>query len=141
MNATEKRHWLVRVLLFSIVYTVVGITFSALASFDTQIMWRWAAWSFSAVAYALHIWYEHFRESYSPRSTALHTSSAAALGAFGLAVAANVHALRTDSGNQVLLALALVLWPILTAVPAFLVALAVATVLVRMRPRIEPRSK
>jgi hypothetical protein len=50
---------------------------------------------------------------------------AVALGAFGLAVAATVHA-QAVSSIRPAYALALVLWPVLTAVPAFIVALAVA---------------
>jgi hypothetical protein len=56
------------------------------------------------------------------------------LGAFGLAAAANIHALIAGTGNQRLLALALVIWPIITGVPAFIVALAAAAGLARIRP-------
>ena len=59
---------------------------------------------------------------------------AVALGGFGLAAAANIHAVGQGTGNQRLLALALVIWPILTGVPAFLVALVAAAVLARVRP-------
>ena len=55
------------------------------------------------------------------------------MGAFGLAVAANIHSLRTGTGNQRLLALALVIWPIIAAVPAFIVALVVTAGLARLR--------
>ena len=117
-------------MLIGIVYLVVGITFGELG-------WRLAAWLVSTVAFAVHIGYEHFRLGNSPRWTALHASAAAALGAFGLAVAANVHELLANPGNhRSLLLLALVLWPILTAVPAFVVALAAAAGLARWRPSV-----
>ena len=139
MNASSNQRWLRTVILFGIVYSVVGIGFAALArlstSSETGVMWRRAAWLVSAVAFAVHIANEHVRERNSPPSIALHASLAAALGAFALAVAANVHALRAASGNHYLLAIALVLWPILTAVPAFVVALVVAAGLARMRSR------
>jgi hypothetical protein len=48
-------------------------------------------------------------------------------------VAANIHARTVHTGNQRLLALALVIWPIIAGVPAFLVALATAAVLSRVR--------
>jgi hypothetical protein len=99
-----------------------------------QFMWRLASWLTCAAAFAVHLGYEHFRLCNSPGRIALHASMAVALGAFGLAIAANIHALRAATGNQRLLALALVIWPIMTAVPAFLVALAVAFGLTRMRP-------
>jgi len=51
---------------------------------------------------------------------------AVALGAFALAVSANVHGYRVGTNNQRLLAFALVAWPALTAVPAFVVALVAA---------------
>ena len=117
-------------MLFAFVYLAVGITFAELG-------WRLPAWFVSAVAFAVHIWYEHFRLRNSRHRTALHVSAAAALGAFGLAVAANVHELWANPGNhRSLLLLALVLWPILTAVPAFVVALAAAAGLARRRPSV-----
>src|SRR4051794_2900968 len=122
------------VLLVGLLYGLIGIVFAALATDVTGILWRRAAWLVSAAAFAVHIANEHFRLRNSPAATALHVSLAAALGAFALAAAANVHALRAASGNRPLLALALILWPILTGVPAFLVALAVAAVLARIRP-------
>jgi hypothetical protein len=51
---------------------------------------------------------------------------AVALGAFALAVAANVHGVWVASSHQRALAFALVAWPALTAVPAFVVALGAA---------------
>ena len=134
--ASSNQRWLRAVILFGIVYSVVGIAFAALATNETGVIWRRAAWLVSAAAFAVHIAIEHFRQRNSPPSIALHASLAAALGAFGLAVAANLHALRAGSGNQFLLALSLALWPILTAAPAFLVALALAAGLAKMRTKI-----
>ncbi|MFA5835297.1 MAG: hypothetical protein WDA22_17590 [Bacteroidota bacterium] len=56
------------------------------------------------------------------------------MGSFGLAVAANVHELLATPNYRPSLALALVLWPIITAVPAFMVAFAAAAGLGRIRP-------
>ena len=95
----------------------------------------------SAVAYAAHIGYEHFRIRSSPRSTALHVAFGAAVGAFGLAVAAIVHSLLTGTGtgtgNLRLLRIALLIWPLITGVPAFVVALVLSAVLARV-PRCRP---
>ena len=109
------------------------------ASNPTQFVWRLAAWLICALAFALHIGLEHFRLRNSPRRTALHASASVALGAFALAVAANIHALTAGTGNQRLLALALVLWPIIAGLPAFVVALAVAVGLARVRPNDDPK--
>ena len=77
----------------------------------------------SAAVYAFHIGYEHFRVGNSPRVTALHTALAVAVGAFGLAAAANFHEVWAASSYRRSLALALVAWPVPTALPAFIVAL------------------
>jgi hypothetical protein len=111
------------------VYLVAGVAFGTLAGWSgsnqMRVAWRLAAWVISAAAFAAHIAYEHARLRSPPWTTALHASLAVALGAFALAVAANVHALAASS-QQHSLALALVLWPVLTALPAFMVALAAA---------------
>jgi len=117
--------------LIGVVYAFVGIVFAVPAGHVK--IWRLAAWLVSAIAYAAHICYERFRLRNSPRSAALHVALAVALGAFGLAVAANIHSLLLGSTNEHrrLLLLALGLWPLFTALPAFLVALVVSWVLAR----------
>lgn len=135
VNASGKYHWLFLVALLGIVYLLVGVAFpNPPGSNDMQFRWRLAAWLACAVAFAIHIGLEHFRFRNSPRTTALHVSVSVALGAFGLAAAANIHAVTSGTGNRRLLAFALVIWPIITAVPAFLTALVVAAGLARMRP-------
>jgi hypothetical protein len=113
-----------------VVYLVAGLAFATLAggaaSAQMRVTWRLAAWVISAAAFAAHIRYEHVRLRSSPRRTALHAAMAVALGAFGLAVAATVHA-QAVSAIRPAYALALVLWPAVTGVPAFIVALAVAS--------------
>ena len=64
-------------------------------------------------------------------SASFHSALAVAFGAFGLAVAATAHA-RLGGGLNHRYGLALVLWPVITAVPAFVVALVLSAVL---RPR------
>lgn len=98
-------------------------------------IWRLTAWLTCALLFAGHIWYEHFRFSNSPRKTALYTSSAAAVGAFGLAVAANIHAQFVTSDNQTLLALSLIIWPIFTAVPAFIIVFVITSILQHFHKR------
>lgn len=120
-------------MLFGTVYLVVGVGFpNPPVPNKMQFMWRLAAWVTCAAAFVIHIGLEHFRLRHSPRSTGLHAAMAVALGALALATAANVHARMAGTGSQRLLALALVIWPIMTGVPAFLVAFAAAAVLNRM---------
>jgi len=103
-------------------------------------MWRLGAWLASAIVYASQILYEHFRLRNSPARIGLHASVPVALGAFAIAVAANIHALSASTGNQRLLLLALAIWPIITVAPAFVVALAIAFGLSRIRENYGPSS-
>ncbi len=123
--------WMV---LVALAYVVIGVVFAALAQSaggDQVRLWRLAAWVASAAVAAAQIWYEHYRVGSSPRPTALHAAGAVALGAFGLALAANIHWLFAATRGPRAPLLALVGWPVITAVPAFLGALAVAAVLNR----------
>src|SRR2546427_1655187 len=89
--------------LVAVAYVVIGIVFGALAtSADPNHvrLWRLAAWVASAAVAAAQIGYEHYRLGSSPRPTALHAAGAVALGAFGLAVAANVHWLFSPTRGQ-----------------------------------------
>jgi zinc transporter ZupT len=134
MNATGQMRWVRAVLLVGALYLAAGLVFGALAgsagSNQVRVAWRLAAWLISAVAFGAHIVYEQVRLRSSPRTTALHACLAAGLGAFGLAVAAWQHSQATQHHFP---ASAIAIWPVMIAVPAFLVALAVAAVL-RARP-------
>ena len=55
-------------------------------------------------------------------------------GAFALAAAGMVRTLAVESAIRPRWFLALVAWPLVTALPAFLVAIVTATVLRRLRP-------
>ena len=136
MDLPHQQRWLRTAMLLGVVYLVFGVGFGALAntaSHTWTVTWRLAAWVASAAVFAAHVAHEQLRVRNPPATAALHASVAAAIGAFGLAVAANLHAWWTASGNQRLLAIALVAWPALTALPAFAVALAMACVLGRMK--------
>jgi hypothetical protein len=61
----------------------------------------------------------------------MHASIAAALGAGGLAVAANMHEWMTASSYRPSIAIALAAWPLLTGVSAFVVAMIAAPLLHR----------
>src|SRR2546428_11385370 len=124
--------------LVAVAYVVIGIVFGALAtSADPNHvrLWRLAAWVASAAVAGGQRGDEHCRLGSSPRPTALHAAGAVALGALGLAVAANVHSLFAGTRGQHLPLLALVAWPVIPALPAFIVAFAVAAVLARFSRR------
>jgi len=122
--------WMGRVLLAGTVYSIVGIGFAPLVT-PSVFFWRLAAWVVSAVVYAVHIGYEHFRLRSSARLAALHVALGAAVGAFGLAAGATVHSLQTGTGNTRLLRIALLVWPVITSIPAFMIAFAASSLLAR----------
>jgi hypothetical protein len=118
MSESPRQPWLPAVILVGALYAVVGILF-ALPPAHVRA-WRLAAWVVSAIAYGAHIGYERFRLQQRTAAAALHVALA------------NVHALLIGStGHRRLLVLSLALWPLLTAIPAFLVALGVGAVLPR----------
>ena len=131
MGESLRRTWVRAAVLLGIGYALVGILF-ALPTTHVRA-WRLGAWAVSAVGYAAHIAYERFRLRNSPASAALHVALAVALGAFGLAVGANIHSLSAGSVNRQrqLLLLSLAIWPVIAALPAFLVALGANVVLRR----------
>ena len=124
------RRMLGEVILVGVLYLAVGVASIALAgaapSVPMRSFWRLSAFVISGVVFTAHIAYEHFRLRNTARPTAWHASVAVALGAFGLALVANIHDLGSASGYRPRMLIALVAWPLLTAVPAFVVALLVA---------------
>ncbi len=130
MNASVRQPWLRAVILLGALYLVTGLAFGAFAGWSAsnqmRVTWRLLAFVTSAVAFAVHIGYEHFRLGNSRLRTAAHASMAVAVGAFGLAVAANIHGVWVASSHQRSPAFALVAFPAVTAIPAFVVALVVA---------------
>ena len=126
-----KRHWFACALLAGLLYLFIGVGFAPLAT-PSVVFWRRAAWVVSALVYLAHIAYEHFRLRNSARSAAMHVALGAAVGAFGLAAAANVRSFLTETGNARLLRIALLVWPARTGIPAFVVGLIVSSVLARL---------
>ena len=137
MNAAGRLKWFWIVFLVAALYLVSGLVSASLSrsagSSQAREAWRLAAWVISAVAFAAHIWYEHIELRSTPRTTAFHAALAVGLAGFGLAVSASIHGHAT---NHPFPASALLIWPVMTALPAFVVALVVAVVLSRPRRNI-----
>lgn len=133
MDASDRKRWLSAVGLFAVVYFVTATAFGAFARWAALDLaretWNRLAFLACGIAFAVHIAYEQFRLHSSSRTTAWHTSLASALGGFALAVAANIHELASSSSYRPRLLIALVAWPLLTGVPAFLIALVTAAAL------------
>ena len=120
------------VVLIGAFYATISIVF---AKFSPELLWRRLAWLVSAVAFAAHIAYVHFFRRSSVRTLAGHVSTAASIGAFGLAAAANLHGWSVATANHRALAIALVAWPILVGAAAFVVALIAGAIAKRVWPR------
>jgi hypothetical protein len=122
-----------RLALVGLLYVVTSLASAALAgsaaSDQMQFFWRISAFVVGGVVLIAHIAYEQFRLRNRARQTAWHAAAAAALGGFGIALAANIHDLASAAGYRPRLLIALVAWPLLTGVPAFVVALVVAAAL------------
>ena len=127
MATSSRQPWLRVAVLVGIVYFLIGRGFARPA--DHLHAWRLAAWFVSGVSYAAHIWYEHFRLRNSPRATASHVALAVAIGATALAMAGMIHSLSIRAAIRPVWLLALVAWPVMTALPALLVALVAGAVL------------
>src|SRR5258706_8544860 len=133
MNASAQARWLGKAILVGLLYLAVGMTSAALAaaaaSVPARSAWRLSAFVASGLVFAAHIADEHFRLHHPARRTAWHASMAVALGAFALALVANIHDLGSASGYRPRMLVALVAWPLLTALPSFVAALCVAAAL------------
>lgn len=134
MAASGPSPWIRAAILAGVVYLVVpGILFAALAGWaatrQALVAWRLGAWVVSAGVFAAHLAYERTRLHSTPRAAARHVAVGVALGACGLAAAALVRALVTQTGKPVLLAIALFAWPAMLGLPAFLAAWALGAML------------
>ncbi len=128
MNPTRQA-WLTVSLLVGVAYFLIGWAF-ALPTTNVQV-WRLLAWAASGAVFIAHMAYERVKLGGPPRSSAWHIALAVALGAFLLAIAGMLHSLLTTSAIQPTWFLALVLWPAVTAIPAFIGALIAGAVLAR----------
>jgi hypothetical protein len=98
----------------------------AARSADARIGWRLAAWLSSLAMFVSHVAYERVRLGRTTPTAAKRSAAAVALGAAILALAGPVRSHWGSAESLRVSILALVLWPIITGVPAFLVALAAA---------------
>jgi hypothetical protein len=127
--------WLGVALAVGLVYPLVSIVSGSLAAAATstagRTRWRLMAWAISAVVFAAQIAYERLRLLSRVGTASLHAAVGAAFGGFFLAGAATIHKMSVDSVDARYF-LALVLWPLAVALPAFAGALVLSAVI---RPR------
>lgn len=132
---TTRAGWLGRALVYALFYLFVGVVFAMLAARSGLVgarFWRLAAWLVSAIAFGTHIQFERVTARRSIVDSAWHAAFAAALGACGLAISAVIHRHLAGLPRSGLLGAAVIVWPVMTAIPAFLVGMAAAFM---MRPR------
>jgi hypothetical protein len=129
----HRQPWVRAALAAGLAYLVIGRVFAAPSS--NVKVWRFAAWLSGLVIFAAHIWYEHLKLRNGGRRAASHISAAVAFGASGLALAAMIHSLAIAPGARHRWYLALVLWPAITAIPAFVAALIGGAILDRVLER------
>ena len=118
--------WLRAAIPFGLGYFLVGRLFAVPG--EHAQAWRFAAWLVSFVIYTTHFRYERVRLGSTPRVLAMHVATAVAIGAFALALALMMRSVAAQGSLAPRWLLALVLFPAVTAVPAFLVALMAAVV-------------
>jgi hypothetical protein len=131
MKNSDGPRWYNAAIIVGVLYFAITVTTGAVAALvesdRAQFLWRLSAFIFCGLVFLGHIAFEQFRVHSTPKATACHTSIAVAIGALALAISANMNDLFFASGYRWRMLLALVLWPILTAVPAFVSALILAT--------------
>lgn len=115
-------------LLAGIAYVAIGRFFPNPAT--NQFWWRLGAWILSAIIFAIHVAIEYRRGGPAWR-VARNAAIGTAIGGFGLAAWAMVYNGMRGTAHPGTWGLALVLWPVITAVPGFILAYLSATLLQR----------
>ncbi len=128
-EAQARARWLRAAILVGLAYFLVGRLFAVPG--EHARTWRLAAWAVSGILYATHFRYERVRLGSSPHALALHVAMGVAIGAFALALALTMRSVAASGSLAPRWLLALVLFPLVTAAPAFLVALVGAVALAR----------
>ena len=136
MLSPAPRRRIATILLAGAAYVLAGTGTAALSRFASSPAsaktWRLAAWLLSLAIFAIHFFIERNRRL-RPSSVAARVAIAVAIGALGVAVLGPVRAHWGDAGRLKLALLSIVAWPVITGVPAFVVALIGGVALDRLR--------
>ena len=123
------------ILLAGIAYILVGTAtaaFAGMASSPSGVKgWRLVAWLLSLAVFSFHFVVERRRATRGV-SLAVAVALGVAIGALGVAALGPVRSHWGDKSRLKLALLSLVAWPLLTGIPAFLVALTGSFVLDRL---------
>jgi hypothetical protein len=132
-NQLTDAAWIRPLLLAAITYGVVGIVTARLAGAasaqQVRAGWRLTGWLLGLAVFSGHLAFEHRRIGAPLRTSATRVATAVAVGALALAIVGPIRAHwgASDAGRT--FALSLVMWPIITGVPAFLLGLAMGWLL------------
>jgi hypothetical protein len=123
MKQTKNSKYIKLIILFGLIYFVIGILSALITnpmeSTGMQAVLRLFALALAIAAFAYHISLELFQSTNSKLKAALYAAVAAAFGTFLLAVLANIYNILTAAENNSL-PLALIVWPAVTGLLAFL---------------------
>jgi uncharacterized membrane protein YjfL (UPF0719 family) len=137
MKTSDRQSWLRAMLIASILYIVIGIIFplfsKSSATNSLPNIWRVISFLVSAVVFGIHIGYEHSRLNKTPLIIAFHTALAVAIGTIALAVFAYIRVLLASSNSHSTILIAILIWPIVTGILSFLVALVAAVIITRIK--------
>jgi hypothetical protein len=117
-----------------------AILAGAVASPAAVKAWRWSAWLLSLLIFGLHFAGER-RFRTRPMSGAVYLACAVALGATGVAALGPLRAHWAEPARGRLVLLSIVTWPLLTGVPAFVVAWSARLLLARATRTPSPDSR
>jgi hypothetical protein len=113
----------------ALAYPLIGIGLAAIGNFASRL----AAWLLCGAVLVLHVAHERLRAAASPARAAARAAAAVAVGGLLLAGWVLVHGHVTGAHQSRLAPLALVVFPVVTAAPAFAVGWLLALALGRFR--------
>jgi len=116
-NDVSSRRWFLTLLIAALAYPIIGIGLAVIGNFASRI----AAWLLCGVVLVLHVAHERIRLGSSPARAAAHAAAAVAAGALLLAVWVLARAHVTGAHQSRLAPLALIVFPVVTGVPALAV--------------------
>ena len=136
LHTPARRGWISTGLIFALVYPAAGLLFPLAvhqpASAPMRVIWRLVPWVLSLAAVLSQVLFERLRLHSTVRQAAWHTAAAAAFGGLLMAAAGPARGHWGTATQQRGLA-ALFLWPVIMAVPAFVVALGFGAAVGRLR--------
>jgi len=133
MRSTPRSFGFYDVVAAALGYAIIGIAVADLAGAPTTTRsWRLAGWVLSLAVFIAHIVVARRRRVGSLIAMATRVGIAVASGALVLAIVGPVRAHWHEPGIRRVAVLSVIVWPLLTGVPAFAVALVAGRVIDRL---------